>query len=84
MPEDEKEPRSTGTRIIALSACGTILSYGLCRIGVYQDRNIHDGAPGTFDTLGGLGFLLCAIALAIGVLVTTLEAVQSQHRKRPR
>ena len=44
MPEEEKEPRTKGTRLIAFSACGMILSYGLCRIGVYEDRNIHDGA----------------------------------------
>jgi hypothetical protein len=74
--------RSAGLKIIAIATCGVILSLGLCKVGFYLDRNVHDGAPSGIDMLGGLAFLLSVFALAVGLLMAILEAISNSSDKR--
>jgi hypothetical protein len=74
--------RRVGLKIMVIATCGLVLSFGLCGVGFYLGRNIHDGAPSGFDILGGLAFLLSVIALAVGVLIAILEAIYISSDKR--
>jgi hypothetical protein len=76
--------RSIGLKIMVIATCGLVLSFGLCGVGFYLGRNIHDGTPSGIDILGGLAFLLSVIALAVGILVAISEAISnsSDNRKR--
>jgi hypothetical protein len=74
--------RITGLKIVAGAAFGLVLSLGLCKVGFYLDRNVHDGAPSTIDAIGGLGFVLSVIALSVGVLITVIEAILNHSQKR--
>jgi uncharacterized membrane protein len=85
LPSPTTKPRrSTGLKIIVFAACAAILSLGLCRVGFYLGRNVHDGAPSGIDTLGGIALLLSVIALAVGILITIIEAISnSSHKREP-
>ena len=60
-PLATKPQRSTGSKIVAVAACGVIVSLGLCKVGFYMSRNVHDGAPPDLAFLGGLAF--CFLSL---------------------
>lgn len=69
--------RRFGLKMIVIGAVGTMLSLGVCQLGFYLGRNIHDGAPNTLDALGGVGFLLSVGILIFGIVVAIVEAVLS-------
>jgi hypothetical protein len=79
-----KPRRSVGLKIMVIATCGLVLSFGLCGVGFYLGRNIHDGAPSGIDILGGLAFLLSVIALAVGILIAITEAISNSSDKRKR
>jgi hypothetical protein len=62
-------------KMIAASAAGAVLSLGLCQVGFYLERNIHDGAPGWLDTIGGLAFGASILGVLVGILVAIIEAI---------
>lgn len=70
--------RSVGLKIMVIATCGLVLSFGLCGVGFYLDRNVHDGAPSGIDILGGLAFLLSVLALAVGILMVIVEAISKR------
>ena len=76
--KDTEPTGHLGAKLIACAAIGMILSLGLCRVGFYLDRNIHDGAPGPLETLGGLGLVLCALVLVAGIGVALFEATRKR------
>ena len=84
MPElpTAKPRRSTGLKIIAVAACGVIVSLGLCKAGFYMSRNVHDGAPPDLAFLGGIGFLLSVVALAVGVLIAIIKPTSNSSDKQ--
>jgi len=67
---------------MVIATCGLVLSFGLCGVGFYLGRNVHDGAPSGIDALGGLAFLLSVIALAVGILMAIIEAISNSSNKR--
>jgi hypothetical protein len=69
--------RGVGLKIIACCAATAMLCVGLCQAGFYLERDIYDGAPGTLDTVGGLGFLLSLIGVFVGLIVAIAEAATS-------
>jgi hypothetical protein len=72
--------RSIGLRVIACSAACVLLSLGLCKLGFYLARDIHDGAPPDLDILGGIGFVLSVLGIAVGILIAILETVARRRR----
>jgi len=79
-----KLPKSIGLRLITISAVCILLAAGLCGLGLRADRFVHDGAPSTFDILGGLGFGLSVVGLVVGVVIGLMEAVITRIRKSKR
>ncbi len=71
-----------GAKLIAVAVLGFLLMIGLCSAGRVQDRGYHDGAPGFFDTLGGLTFALSSLTLLVGIVTVSLEAFQAWLRRR--
>ncbi|WP_353070242.1 hypothetical protein RBB75_08990 [Tunturibacter empetritectus] len=69
--------RNLGLKMVAVGAVGLTLFFGLCQLGFYLGRNVHDGAPSGIDTLGGFGFLLSAILFLVGILVAIVEAISN-------
>jgi len=76
-----KPRRTTGLKIMVVATCGLVISFGLCGVGFYLGRNIHDGAPNGLGMLGGLTFLLSVIGLAVGILVAISEAISNSTDK---
>ncbi|WP_263375679.1 DUF2975 domain-containing protein [Granulicella aggregans] len=79
MPEP-KFFKNIGLKIIACCAAAAVLCLGLCQVGFYLERNIHDGAPGTLDTIGGIGFVLSIIGLFVGIVAAIAEAANSASK----
>jgi hypothetical protein len=76
--------RTTGLKIIAAAVLGLILSFGLCQVGFHLDRDVHDGGPSTIEALGGLGFVLSAVALLVGTLIAVIDVLSNLVDKRKR
>jgi hypothetical protein len=72
---EERRPGMMGWKIIVVSAVGAIVSIGLCQVGFYLGRNVHDGAPTWLDTIGGLAFLASILGVFVGIVVATIEAI---------
>ena len=88
-PDTEQTPnakrrRYTGLKIIVGGAAGLILSSGLCRVGFYLDRNVHDGTPSGVDALGFLGLVISVLVLLVGILAAIVDAMRNiSHRDQP-
>ena len=72
--------KSIGLKIMACCATVAVLCLGLCQAGFYLERNIHDGAPSTLDTIGGIGFVLSILGLFVGIVVAIAEAFTSASK----
>jgi len=59
--------------VIVFSIAGLLLSLGLCGLGLIEGRNIHDGAPGTYDILGAVGLVASLFCLIAGVTIAVIE-----------
>ncbi len=64
-----------GVRLLAASAVCLLLAAGLCGIGFRNDRAVHDGAPSTFDVLGGLMVGLAVLSGVIGLVAVIFEVL---------
>jgi len=83
MPEP-KRSNNVGLKIIACCAAGAVLCLGLCQAGLYLERNVHDGGPSGLDTIGGIGLVLSAIGVFVGVIFAILESIASGTSPRKR
>jgi hypothetical protein len=72
---------STPVKALAVSAIGLLLSAGLCGIGFWNDRSVHDGAPSTFDILGGLSFVVFALGFVVSIGAIVLAAIFGALRR---
>ena len=68
-------------KVLVTSAVGMILSLGLCKLGFWQDRNVHDGGPNTLDTVGGLGFVLGLLLFLVTLLVVAVAVLSRAVKK---
>ena len=70
---DQQSPRNLGLKLIACSVAGILLSLGLCGLGFYLSRDVHDGAPPTLDILGFFFFLASAFFLCVGIFIAIVD-----------
>ena len=77
---NERKANHVGLKMMAGSAVGILLSWGLCGVGFYLARNIHDGAPPTLDIIGGFVFVASAFGFLVGVVTAIVEAITSASK----
>ena len=78
---EEKRANSIGLKVIVGSVVGILLSLGMCGLGFYLARDIHDGAPPSLDILGGFGFVLSLLGLGVGIVIAIVEALSGRKQK---
>ncbi len=71
--------KSAGLKIMACSAIGALLCVGLCKLGFYLSRDIHDGAPPDLDIIGGIGFVLSLVGIFGGFIIAVLGEPAPQN-----